>query len=265
MAEHMSRFHCCTKCAGCAQPFLRWGCTIRSRSCSFQRHQLAVRSDGPNVLAFSPNWFAVPSMQTMRFLLFIPWVHCLGLASKGDEWSLVGTVLAVGCLAYRENMKLFIKRHIRIPDEILTIFFTRDVRAVCHRVKDTVTGRKEVWGIWKSVHFHSYIEHRPWFSSLILISCYHFLMDIISATVLCKVRALLHTNDSLRLFLQLLWDKESSDWNTNASLSLLSSIRVCDSCSCSLTLVIISTFLRYPFCMIFLFRHFYSNWSFFLF
>lgn len=67
----------------------------------FKWHQLVVWSDGPNVLAFSLNWFAVLSMQTMRFLLFIPWVH---LASKRDEQSLVGTVLTVGCLAYCENM-----------------------------------------------------------------------------------------------------------------------------------------------------------------
>ena len=35
-AKHMSQCHYCTKCAGCAQPFSRWGCTIRSHSCSFQ-------------------------------------------------------------------------------------------------------------------------------------------------------------------------------------------------------------------------------------
>ena len=72
-------------------------------------------------------------------------------------------------------------------------------------------------------------------TSLQVDTCYHFLMDIISTCALLKVIALIHTNDSQRLFLQLLSDTESLDWNTNlnASLSLLSSIRVCDSCSTS--------------------------------
>jgi len=79
----------------------------------FKRYQLMARLDEHNVRAFFPNLFEVPSMQTMRFLPFIPWLHWLGMASKGGEELSVGSVLAAGCLAYGENMKLFMKRHMR--------------------------------------------------------------------------------------------------------------------------------------------------------
>ena len=58
------------------------------------------------------NWFAVPSMQTMRFRLFGPWVHGFGASERG-EWSSMGIPLAVLYLAYRAIIKPFIKRHMR--------------------------------------------------------------------------------------------------------------------------------------------------------
>ena len=92
MAKHMSQCHCYTKFAGYDQPPSRWAYTTWSHSCSYQWYQLRspVTKQHPKIHTFLPNWFAVLSMQMMRFLPFIPWEHGLGCPSERCEW-LVGT------------------------------------------------------------------------------------------------------------------------------------------------------------------------------
>lgn len=158
-AEHMSQFHCCTKCAGCAQPFLRWGCTIRSRSCSFPTTSASGAVGRTQCTCLLSKLIC----GTVNANNEISAVHSMGaLLGFGFQgsWAVVGGDSSRGWLfgLLRKYKTVHQKTH---PEEILTIFFTRGVRAVCHRVKNT--GRKEVWGSWKNVDFRrvaSYLNER---------------------------------------------------------------------------------------------------------
>jgi hypothetical protein len=96
MAERKCRSHYCTMSFGYVHPSI-WGCTIRLRLCSDRwKHGDPGQIFAELTLTFFPNWFDVPSMQTMRFLPFDLWPHGICASSAavlefgstaGGRWS----------------------------------------------------------------------------------------------------------------------------------------------------------------------------------
>ena len=122
-AGRTSRYHCCTKFSGCPRPPLRYDYTTRWHLCSLKNVSKWYQWTGSQMYTFSPNWFAVPSMQTMRFLPPILCWHSLLPVSE---------VLTKPAVAYERNIGVVRQR--TNADEIIPTFLAFD-RIVRHGVK----------------------------------------------------------------------------------------------------------------------------------